>query len=116
MVNVAAAWRVDAEQLAQVMVAHVLEVPAHTEIARRAQLPHRVVHAKGVAAWHARQRAGLRHVGKRQTLGGECDGRAACVLYGPAVGTDAVVRTGADIALVRKRAAMGAGGPIRHVR
>ena len=108
--------RVDLEERGEVMVAHVFEVPAGVEVARRALLPAGVVHPQAQAAGHAGHGALVGYVGEGEALGGEAQLRAARIVERPQVGPHAVVRRGAGVGLMRKRAAMRARWPVGHPR
>jgi len=80
--------RVDAEEAAHVVVAHVVEIPPGAEIAGGPRLP------GGMVGPHGRptgQRAGRRHVGEGEALGGKADLGTTRVLQRPQVGAHAVI-------------------------
>ena len=62
------------------MVAHVLEIPAGAQVARRALAPGGMVAAQRAATGQAVQRGGLGHLGEGQALGGEAQAAGARIL------------------------------------
>ena len=82
VVDAAQLGRLEVEQQREVVVAHVLEVPAAAGVARHAGLPTRVVHDEvgRRLGEHLLDRRLVGHVGERQALRGEAHFGAASVL------------------------------------
>ena len=89
------AWHV--EQLADVVIANVFEVPASAGVRGDSGLPSGCCAAGAALAERALHGHGLRDIRKRQALGGKADAAPPRIVERPPVGADAVVVAHAGI-------------------
>ncbi len=111
---VAQAGRADAEQKLDVVIAHVLEIPARAGVAGNTGLPARIVDGRnGGHRFGTRDVGG--HVGERQTLGSKTHIGAAGILERAQISADAVVMADACIDGERQAATGRRAHDIGHI-
>ena len=107
--------RVEVEELAEVVIAHVVEIPADTGIALDTGLPARVVDDGISVREELGERLGVRDVGERQALGRESHSREPGVGQRPEEAADAVVVRDPAVRAERQLAAAWRRGDVDRV-
>ncbi len=103
----------DTIQRLQIVVAHVVEIPAGAGVARHGGLPARIVQMN--RAERVVQGGVVGHVGEGEAFGGEAHLRAAHVVERTLIGADAIVVSDALVSRKRPHASRWRVAHVRHV-